>query len=471
MDGAFQYVPIAKDFASGFFRKALSHNQQPLYSLIVAFVSRWVPDFELAGKLVSSILGILLVIPVYFLGKRIFEEKIVLLSSFFLVIHPYIRRFSADVLKESTFLFFFGTAIWYAWKTIQDEKKYPYLFIPIFSVLAYLVRPDGIEVLLVVFFYLLFVKKFNIPGRKRAVVLLLILSSVVLLLPYLFYLKEVRSEWTFGKAKSIVEMLGLGMPKDEVPFADKILYSLKKLNLDILAIFHPVYILLLMIGLLKSIFSRLRAGEGFLISLGCLHYVILFLMALNTTEWGGDGATRTVLLSGRHVLPLLLISIYWVGEGFLTVYQWVFKWVESSRLFPLLKSKDKSLMVLGGLLFLMVAIVLPKTMKPQRYERLPEKWAGVWIKNQSEKGVTVFTNMPRVAYYANGNYEYIDLRKSAFHEVRASMMGRKVSYLVIREEDSSGYAKEDNSLQKDFAEVIRFGQQRMEKIIIYKIIH
>jgi len=75
-DGAFQYVPIAKDFASGFFRKALSHNQQPLYSLIVAFVSRWVPDFELAGKLVSSILGILLVIPVYFLGKRIFDEKI-----------------------------------------------------------------------------------------------------------------------------------------------------------------------------------------------------------------------------------------------------------------------------------------------------------------------------------------------------------------------------------------------------------
>ena len=46
LDGAFQYIPIAKDFASGFFRKALSHNQQPLYSLIVAFVSRWVPDFE-----------------------------------------------------------------------------------------------------------------------------------------------------------------------------------------------------------------------------------------------------------------------------------------------------------------------------------------------------------------------------------------------------------------------------------------
>ena len=100
LDGAFQYIPIAKDFASGFFRKALSHNQQPLYPLIIAFISRWVSDFELAGKLVSSFFGILIIFPVYFLGKRIFDEKIAFLSTLLLAIHPYIRRFSADVLKE-----------------------------------------------------------------------------------------------------------------------------------------------------------------------------------------------------------------------------------------------------------------------------------------------------------------------------------------------------------------------------------
>jgi hypothetical protein len=83
LDGAFQYFPIAKDFASGFFRRAISHNQQPLYPLIIAFVSRWVSDFELTGKLVSSFFGILIIFPVYFLGKRIFDEKIALLSSLF----------------------------------------------------------------------------------------------------------------------------------------------------------------------------------------------------------------------------------------------------------------------------------------------------------------------------------------------------------------------------------------------------
>ena len=471
LDGAFQYIPIAKDFASGFFSKALSHNQQPLYSLMVALVSRWVLDFELAGKLVSSIFGILLVIPVYFLGKRIFDEKIVLFSSFFLVIHPYIRRFSADVLKESTFLFFLGTAMWFAWRTIQDEKRTPFLFIPMFSVLAYLLRPDGIEVLLVVFFYLLFIKKFSIPGRKRTVLLLLTLSLCVLLIPYLFYLREVRGEWTFGKSKSIIEMSGLGGLKDGVPFAHKILYSLKILNLDALTIFHPVYVFLSMIGLLKSIFSRLRAGEGFLLSFCCLHYLVLFLMIQNTTEWAEDGAMKAVYLSGRHVLPLLLISIYWVGEGFLTVYQWVLGLAESRRLFFPLKPKDKSLIVLGALLVLMLAIVLPKTMKPQRYEHLSEKWAGIWIKNQSERGVTIFTNLPRVAYYTNRKCEYIDPRNSTVNEVKASMVKQEGSYLVILAEDVSGDPEKVKSYQRDFVEVIRFGQKGMEKVIIYKTIH
>jgi hypothetical protein len=76
LDGAFQYIPIAKDFVSGLFRKALTHNQQPLYSFLVALVSRWVSDFELTGELVSTFFGILIIFPVYFLGKMIFDQKI-----------------------------------------------------------------------------------------------------------------------------------------------------------------------------------------------------------------------------------------------------------------------------------------------------------------------------------------------------------------------------------------------------------
>jgi len=469
LDGAFQYVPIAKDLASGFFRRALSHNQQPLFPLIIASVSRWVPDFELAGKLVSSFFGILIIFPVYFLGKRIFDARIAFVSTLFLVIHPYIRRFSADVLKESTYLFFTATALWFAWRAIQDERKYPFLFIPIVSVLAYLVRPDGIEVLLVAFFYVLFIRKFSIPRSKRTVILLLILSSCILLLPYLFYIGELRGEWTFGKAKSITEMLGVGVPKDGVPITHKILYSLKRLNLEILAIGHPAYVFLLIVGLLKGIFSRFKSGEGFLLSFCLLHYVVLFLLILNVTEWGGDGTIKAGYLSGRHVLPLLLFSIYWVGKGFMAIYEGIRKKTESIPLFHLLTLRKQSAIVFVALLVLISAIVLPKTLKPQKYERLPEKWAGIWIKSQSGKGLIIFTTAPRVAYYADGNFEYVDFQKDKFDQVTTSMAEKKALYLAIREKEVANFPQHAEAIKRDFVELTRFEGKGMEKIIVYRL--
>ena len=469
LDGAFQYIPIAKDFASGFFRRALSYNQQPLFPLIIAFVSRWVPDFELVGEFVSSFFGILIIFPVYLLGKRIFDAKIALISTFFLVIHPYIRRFSADVLKESTYLFFLGTAIWFAWRTIQDEKKYPFLFIPIFSVLAYLVRPDGIEVLLVVLFYVLFVKKFRIPGSKRTVILLLILSSCILLLPYLFYIRELRGEWTFDKAKSIVEMLGVGVTKEGVPFARKILYSLKRLNLEIFAIGHPVYIFLLIVGFLKGIFSRFKSGEGFLLSFCLLHYGVLFLLVLNLTEWGGDGTIQADYLSGRHVLPLILFSIYWAGEGFITIYEWICKKTESILLFHRLTLRKQPVIIFVTLLVLILATVLPKTLKPQRYERLPEKWAGIWIKSQSGEGTIIFTTAPRVAYYADGKFEYIDFNKEKFDQIKASMAEKKALYMAIRGGEVANFPENAQAIKRDFVELARFEGKGVEKIIVYRL--
>jgi hypothetical protein len=293
---------------------------------------------------------------------------------------------------------------------------------------------------------------------------------VVLLLPYLFYLREVRGEWTFGKAKSIGGILGLEVLKDGVPFAHKILYSLKRLNLEILAIFHPLYIFLLITGLLKGVLSRLKTGEGFLLSFGLLHYVVLFLLMLNITEWGGEETIQAVHLSGRHVLPLLLISIYWVGEGFLAIYHWVYKKLESNRLLLRSGPERKSILIMVSLLILILAIVLPKTLKPQRYERLPEKWAGIWIENQSGKGMTIFTTAPRIAFYADGEYEYTDFNKDKLDKVKASMVGKGAFYLAIRNGEVLDFTENAEAIKRDFVELARFEGKGMEKIIVYRMI-
>lgn len=132
LDGAFQYIPLAKNFFLGSLREGWEGSgQQPLYSFLIALFYHWIPNFEIAGKSVASFFGVLLVFPVYFLGRHIFDRKIAFFSTLLLCIHPYVRRFSADVLKESTYLFFLAIALWFSWKTIEGQKN-----IPTFSLLS-----------------------------------------------------------------------------------------------------------------------------------------------------------------------------------------------------------------------------------------------------------------------------------------------------------------------------------------------
>jgi hypothetical protein len=472
MDGAFQYVPMAKYFASGLFGKGLrEYGQQPLFPFFVAIVSHGVADFELAGKLVSSLFGILMIFPLYFLGKKIFNQKIAFLATFALVVHPYIRRFSADVLKESTYLFFLATAFWYTWWTLEKEKRYAFLFIPFFSVFAYLVRPDGIEILLVAFFYILFIRKFSGSGKKGVAILLIILSSCILFLPYLLHLKGVTGEWALSKAKSIGGILGIGVVSGEVSLFHRVLFGLKKLNFEIFAIFHPLYLFLLIVGLCKKGFANFKNGKDLLLSFCILHYFILFLMVLNLTNWSAEEPKETFMFSGRHILPLLLISIYWVGEGFMTIYNWILKKIESKGFLLRLGWKGRSTAVWVTLAMVILAVVLPKTLKPQRYERLSEKWSGIWIKNQSGQGTTIFTTHPRVAYYADGNNVPIDLKRDPIDQIEGSMAEKGALYLVIEGKEVVHFPEKNDAIKKNFDEVIRYEEKGMEEIIVYKRVH
>ena len=51
------YLGMAQDFAAGASAKALASVFSPLYPWIISIVHRIIPDWELAGNLVSAILG------------------------------------------------------------------------------------------------------------------------------------------------------------------------------------------------------------------------------------------------------------------------------------------------------------------------------------------------------------------------------------------------------------------------------
>jgi hypothetical protein len=189
-------------------------------------------------------------------------------------------------------------------------------------------------------------------------------------------------------------------------------------------------------------------------------------MLLNITEWGSEGTRQAVHMSRRHVLPLLLVSIYWVGDGFLTVYDVILKKVQSQSWLTRFDSRRKSQILFTILLILFMVPFLVKILRPQRVDRLPEKWAGLWMKDHYGKEMTIFTTVPLVAYYANGNPEYVDAKKDTVDRVKTSMAEKKAFYLVIREKEMVYFPAE--AIEKSFIQINRFEGKGMEKVIVYQ---
>jgi hypothetical protein len=469
LDGLSQHIPMAKMFAAGSFRDALNYSgQQPLYPFLVSVVFRGVGDVELAARLVSSLFGILLIFPSYLLVKEISDKRVAFLSVLFLAVHPYVRRFSADVLKESTYLFFFATSIWLTVRALRREHVYLFFLVPIFSGLAYLVRPDGLEPLFAIFFYVIFAKKFSVSGRRGKMILLLLLSAGILLLPYLVYLRGVTGEWTLSKTKNITGLLSLNLSRNGTLLISQVLYSIKEIVREIHIHFSAILLALMIVGFVKKVSTRFSAGDGLLLSLWVTHCAVLFLMWLNLTDWSADRATWRPPFSGRHVLPLLIISLYWIGEGFGTIHHWLFGRAASFSWFRHMEPAKRSAVILVILVALPLAFMLPKTLKPQRVDKLPEKWAGIWIKGQSGPGTPIFSTLPRVPYYADGIWEIVDPAKDRLDGIVAEMAKKNAAFFVIDGEEVDRFTELADPAQKNFTEVMRYEKKGMDTVIIYR---
>ena len=147
------FMQNAKYFASGDFARGLGHDYHPLYSLIMAVLYKVVPNMELSGTIISVLFGTLTVIVFYLIGKRVFDRKVSFVSAIVLAFHPYAVRFSADIISDSTYFFFFISALGLGYFAITNRKLFLFVLTGVCSALAYLTRPEGIGIIIIVAFW------------------------------------------------------------------------------------------------------------------------------------------------------------------------------------------------------------------------------------------------------------------------------------------------------------------------------
>src|SRR5207253_5412516 len=92
----------------------------------------------------SGLAGIFLVIPMFFLGKELFDREVAFWASAIFECLPVGARVMSDALSESLFLLMSTTALLLAVRAFRTGSWRQFGLCGVFAGLAYLTRPEGI---------------------------------------------------------------------------------------------------------------------------------------------------------------------------------------------------------------------------------------------------------------------------------------------------------------------------------------
>ncbi len=481
LDGAFQFIPIAKLFTEGDFKAALGHGQLPLYPILIALVSKTGLDLETSGRLISLVFSLMTIFPLYFLTKGIFNSKIAFISCIFFAIHPYFARFSVDVLKDSLYVFLFIFSIWLGWRALEGKALFPFLILGVFGGLTYLTRPDGLEIFLAMVGWILF---YQLPRSRKEYVrracafLLLCATIFALAVPYILHIHKTTGRWTISRTKHISALLGQekdvaqkyfgeagNLPEKMGPSVTRrvlpvLYYGVRKAQ----NVFHPLLILFFLIGLIARKAIRFQKGELYLLSFFVLHFTVLYLFIFHYSLWD-KGQLIGTHLSGRHFLPSLAISFSWMSAGFFVINDRTVDWFEKRK--PLYSITHQKVFII--ILVIIFGSVLPKTLKSVRSEKIGRKDIGLWIKNREIAKPLILTDAPRVAYYAGGTF--LRLRRSDYEKNISEAKVKGIKYIVAQQKNiEKNYPHLIQLAENDFSlqEVPQLAKKGQEKLLIFE---
>jgi hypothetical protein len=132
-----------------------SSEQHPGYPMMIVAVSWPTRHFgsgseaalmQLSAQLTSAVAGVLLVLPMFLLGKALFNRAVGFGAALLFQVLPTSGRVMADGLSEGTFLLLAATALWLGVIALRGRSKLLFGLAGLAGGLAYLTRPEGAAV-------------------------------------------------------------------------------------------------------------------------------------------------------------------------------------------------------------------------------------------------------------------------------------------------------------------------------------
>jgi 4-amino-4-deoxy-L-arabinose transferase-like glycosyltransferase len=448
------YILVAKLISQEKLGGALNNYFLNLYPFIIAVFQKVFSDWEFSAQMVSAVFGALTVIPLYCLIKSFFNRDVALISSVLFVFHPYLVRFSAEVVRGPTFWFFCMMAVWVGWEAISRKKAWLFFVTSLLGAVSLLLRTEGIFIVPLVTAWILLKdwKTFKSTYKKRIIFSLVFLFTVpILFSPAILYLKGKTGHWHWTKTEKLLILatadIGMKAIKDDFqklelrPWDDVGQESLEFLSLreflslaiknrigviilemigKFIKAMHPLLFILLLFGAIVRKHIQYHKEELFLFSA----VILLLLIILRYT---------TVVfpyIATRFMMAPVILCLAWAGVGIVEMEHRI----RNTSLIPhLTRAKFIGFRYLQwALVVLIVFVLLPKALASQRAEKIPMKEAGIWIKEHGPKNPVIIGQKHlvwRVAFYANGT----SIEMPSDHDLLKYAKEKRVNFLVVNE--------------------------------------
>ena len=402
----------------------------PFYPALIALSHFLIPNYEIAGILVSVIFGALLILPVFYLGKAIFNERVGILAALIASVHPFLYTPSGSVLSESTFHILLATSVLFSWYAFHGGRFKDIFLFGLLASLSYLTRPEGIGFLFVFGGWVFLV---NPPGERRrwtkktGMVLLAFVSFLVFSFPYFLQLKKDTGRWQISNKISI-SMGSLSAEEspdavEKIRATKKMTFSsffkspfavVKKMGIGFLqslyyfqVVFNPMLTVLLVLGFLLSR-GRTLSLKG---NLYVVSYVVYFFCFIHPF----------FRVNRRYTSHVISICLPWAAFGFIEVVRWLRPKFENHPL----KKKFPGVF----LLILLIVLFVQGRVTHPREHRLTQREAGYWMKEHLPKGGKLMSPMPQESFYAE--LPWVRMPEATVDEVLEKARSEKIQYLVV----------------------------------------
>lgn len=421
------YVRIAWRLEHGDWSKVLPHaHQHPLYPAALLAVSWPVRHFlpndlpfamQLSAQLTSAIAGVLLVLPMFLLGRELFDRRVGFGASLLFQCLPSGGRVLGDGLSEALFLLMAVWALYFATLGLRGRSLVPFVLAGVASGLAYLTRPEGLIIAAVTGLVLVgtqAVARWRRPwGNLLGAGAALTLATLAVGAPYVATIGGLTVKQSdirvFDKLRKLVGEApqpdrrlaslggGLGLfadwsdpnPDAHLP-SERRFWGVKAVaNMLIRGFFWSSWLPALVALWVRR--DRFREVPG--------AWVIVLLCGMISLSLYSV-AVVVGYASDRHLLLVILLGCYWAAAGVPILGAWTAKLV--GRLRPAWQGSrwvDAALWT-AGLWVVLCAGPLFRTLETLHADRAGFRKAGYWLAEHAQSGDEITDAYAWANYYA-----------------------------------------------------------------------